>query len=136
VLRIAPVVLVLCALGAQSYDRHGLAFALLVAGVPAAALSALVVFGRLVELSGGVPGERRARVETSLAALGLVLVLVAAAAGGQAPQASALPPLTTAAIAAALAVYVLQAVTALVSPRHAPAPAPPPRAAPAADAPA
>jgi hypothetical protein len=125
-LRVVPVVLVLAALGAQGYDRHGLAFSLLVAGVPAAALSALVLFGRLVELPGGVRGERRARAETSLAALGLVLVLLAAAAGGQAPQAASLPPLTTAAIVAALAVYVVQAVTALVSPRPRPA-------APAAD---
>jgi hypothetical protein len=125
-LRAAPVLLVLAALGAQAYDRHGLAVSLLVAGVPAAAVSALVLFGRLVELPGGATGERRARAETSLAALGLVLVLVAAAAGSQAPQASSLPPLTNAAIVAALAVYVLQAVAALVSPASRPA-------APAAD---
>jgi hypothetical protein len=115
-LRAAPVLLVLAALGAQAYDRHGLAVSLLVAGVPAAAVSALALYGRLVELPGGVRGERRVRVETSLAALGLVLVLVAAAAGSQAPQHASLPPLTTAAITAALAVYVLQAVAALLSP--------------------
>ena len=128
-LRVAPVVLVLAALGAQAYDRHGLAFSLLVAGVPAAALSALVLFGRLVELPGGARGERRARAETSLAALALVLVLLAAAVGGQAPQASSLPPLTTASIVAALAVYVVQVGTALVSAEGRR------RAAPAADQP-
>ncbi|HVM18042.1 MAG TPA: hypothetical protein VM290_10720 [Gaiellaceae bacterium] len=119
--RLLPAALVLAALAADAAGRHGLAGYLLVAGVPAAAAGALVLFGRLVELAPRTRGEAWIRFESSLAALALVLVLVAAAARSHAAEGASLPPLTASAVVAALAVYLLQALTALTAPRPRPA---------------
>ena len=109
--RVLPVLLVLGALAADAFGHGGLSFALLVASVPAAAVSALALFGRLVE-SPGIA----IRLETSLAALGLVCVVVAAAVRGQAPDPSTLPALAASAALAALAVYGFQTLVALLGP--------------------
>src|SRR5215213_2293554 len=103
--RVLPILLVVGALGADSAGRHDLAFTFLVASVPAAAVSALALFGRLVELPGGQRGLGGIRLETILGALGLLCVLVAAAARGQAPGAATVPALTGSAAVAAIGVY-------------------------------
>ena len=104
-----PVLLVLGALAADALDRSDLSFALLVASVLAAAVSALSLFGRLVD----VPGIA-IRVETVLSSLGLVCLVVAAAVRGQAPDTSTLPALAASAVLAALAVYGFQTLVALL----------------------
>jgi hypothetical protein len=106
---VLPVLLVLGALAADALGRSDLSFALLVASVLAAAVSALSLFGRLVD----VPGIA-IRLETVLAALGLVCLVVAAAVRGQAPDTSTLPALAASAVLAALAVYGFQTLVALL----------------------
>lgn len=107
--RVLPVSLVLGALAADALGRGDLSFALLVASVLAAAVSALSLFGRLVDVPGiGI------RLETVLAALGLVCLVVAAAVRGQAPDTSTLPALAASAVLAALAVYGFQTLVALL----------------------
>ena len=107
--RVLPVMLVLGALAADALGRSDLSFAFLVAAVLAAAVSALALFGRLVD----VPGIA-IRLETALAALGLVFLVVAAAVRGQAPDTSTLPALAASAALAALAVYGCQTLVALL----------------------
>ena len=107
--RVLPVLLVLGALAADALGRSDLSFALLVASVLAAAVSALSLFGRLVDVPGiGI------RLETVLASLGLVCLVVAAAVRGQAPDTSTLPALAASAVLAALAVYGFQTLVALL----------------------
>ena len=107
--RVLPVLLVLGALATDALGRSDLSFALLVASVLAAAVSALSLFGRLVD----VPGIA-IWLETVLAALGLVCLVVAAAVRGQAPDTSTLPALAASAVLAALAVYGFQTIVALL----------------------
>ena len=107
--RVLPVMLVVGALVADALGRGDLSFALLVASVLAAAVSALSLFGRLVD----VPGIA-IRLETALAALGLVFLVVAASVRGQAPDTSTLPALAASAALAALAVYGCQTLVALL----------------------
>jgi hypothetical protein len=109
--RVLPVLLVLGALAADALGHSGPSFALLVASVPAAAVSALSLFGRLVESPG-----LAIRLETSLAALGLVCVVVAAAVRGQAPDPSTLPALAASAALAALGIYGVQTIAVLLWP--------------------
>ena len=107
--RVLPVLLVLGALAADALGRSDLSFALLVGSVLAAAVSALSLFGRLVDVPGiGI------RLETVLASLGLVCLVVAAAVRGQAPDTSTLPALAASAVLAALAVYGFQTLVALL----------------------
>ncbi|HSC91056.1 MAG TPA: hypothetical protein VLB86_05325 [Gaiellaceae bacterium] len=114
--RFLPVLLVLGALAADAAGRPELAFVLLVASVPAAAVSALELFGRLVELPRGAAGVMVTRIEAFLGGLGLVLVVVAAAARGQSADASTLPALAASAAVAAIAVYCAQTLSALLRP--------------------
>jgi hypothetical protein len=104
-----PVLLVLGALAADALGRSDLSFALLVASVLAAAVSALSLFGRLVDAPGIA-----IRLETVLSSLGLVCLVVAAAVRGQAPDTSTLPALAASAVLAALAVYGFQTLVALL----------------------
>lgn len=115
--RLLPAALVLGALAADAAGLHGLASYLLLTGVPAAAWAALTLLGRLLDLPARTKGEAYVRFETSLASLGLVLVLVAAAARAQGAEAGEVPRLTASAVAAALVIYLLQAGTSLVAPR-------------------
>ena len=115
--RVLPIVLVVGALLADAGGRHELAFTFLVASVPAAAISALSLFGRLVELPGGERGLGGIRLETFLGGLGLLCVVVAAAARGQAPDATTLPALAGSAAVAAVAIYCAQTLSALLRPR-------------------
>ena len=115
--RALPVLLVLGALGADAAGLHDLAFLLLVASVPAAAVSALSLFGRLVDLPGRQRGLAGIRLETLLGGLGLVCVVVAAAARGQAADTSTLPAIAGSAAVAAIALYCMQTLSALLRPR-------------------
>jgi hypothetical protein len=114
--RLLPFALVLAAVVADARELHLLGFYVLVSGVAVAAVSALSVFGELVEREDAGRVELYARAEVLLAALGLVCVLVAAATRGQAGEAAAAPAPAVSALAAALAVYSLQAVGALYRP--------------------
>jgi hypothetical protein len=111
--RALPVSLVLAAAFADLRDLHVLAFYLLVAAVPAMAISALAFFGDLVETPGGAAGETAARLQASFAALALVLTVVAAAARGQSALESGVPPLGVSALVGCLAVLTLQGLVTL-----------------------
>jgi hypothetical protein len=113
--RLFPVALVVAATWADSRDLHELAFYLLIAAVPAAAVSALSLFGELVDLPGGAEGEGRTRLETALASIGLLLLLVAAALRGQGAEAE-VPPLAVSSLVACLLVFGAQALTVVVPP--------------------
>lgn len=117
--RLAPLALVLAASAADARELHGLAFYLLVAGVAVAAVSALSLFGELVELSERRHDERFARLEVVFAALGLVCILVSAAARGQGGDGVAAPQPAVSALVAALAIYAVHfAATLYRSPQR------------------
>jgi hypothetical protein len=111
--RALPVSLVLAAALADVRDLHVLAFYLLVAAVPAMAVSALTFFGDLVETPGGAAGETAARLHALFAALALVLTVTAAAARGQSALESGVPPLGISALVGCLAVFTLQGLVTL-----------------------
>jgi hypothetical protein len=131
--RVLPLLLVAGALAADSAGRHELAFTFLVASVPAAAVSALALLGRLVELPGGYRGLGGMRLETFLSGVGLLFVVLAAAVRGQAADPGGLPALAGSAAVAATAVYAAQALAALLRPNGLP-PVPERRELPAAPA--
>jgi hypothetical protein len=112
--RAFPVALVLAAGLADVRELHALAFYLLVAAVPATAVSALAFFGDLVDRPGNAPGVTLARVQVALTTLGLMLIVVAAAARGQAAVASGVPPLGVSALVGCLGVFAAQGMVALV----------------------
>jgi hypothetical protein len=114
--RLLPFALVLAAAVADARELHLLAFYVLVAAVAVAAVSALSVFGELVERADAGAVELYARAEVLLGAVGLVCVLVAAATRGQAGETAAAPAPAVSALVAALTVYALQAVGALYRP--------------------
>jgi hypothetical protein len=111
--RALPVGLVLAAALADVRELHLLAFYLLVAAVPAMAISALSFFGELVEAPGGSTGETTARLQAFFATLGLVLTVVAAAARGQSALESGVPALGVSALVGCLAVFAIQGLVTL-----------------------
>lgn len=121
--RLLPVALVVAAAWADSRGLHELGFYLLVAAVPAAAVTALSLFGELVDLPARAPGEARTRLETALASLGLLLLLVAAALRGHGAEAE-VPPVALSTLVACLFVFGAQAVTAVAAVAARPAVAP------------
>jgi hypothetical protein len=114
--RLAPLALVLSAVVADSRALHELAFYLLVAGVAVAAVSALSLFGELVELSERRHGEGYARLEVLLAVLGLICILVSAAARGHVSEGTAAPQPAISALVAAVAIYAVHAAATLYRP--------------------
>jgi len=102
--RALPLSLLLLTLVADAQGLHRFGFYVLIAALAAAAVAALSAFGDLVELPGRAPGESIARLEAFLYGLGVVLVLVAAAARGQSAAADTVPPLAASATAGALLV--------------------------------
>lgn len=112
--RALPLSLLLLTLAADAQGLHRAGFYILVAALAAASVTALSAFGDLVELPGRAPGEAVARLEALLAGLGVVLVLVAAAARGQSAAADTVPALAASAATGALLVLGSLAVTALV----------------------
>ena len=115
--RLLPVALVAAAAWADSRELHELGFYLLVAAVPAAAVCALSLFGDLVDLPARAPGEARTRLETTLASLGLLLLLVAAALRGHGAEVD-VPPPAASMLFVCLVVLAAQALTALAPVRE------------------
>ena len=98
-------------------DALGLAavsFYLLVLGVPVTAIAALVLFARVVDTVNGAGGDVLGRLQTALASVLVLAVVLGAAVRAPAVAQDAVPPAGTAALAVAFAVLVLQAVVALV----------------------
>ena len=114
--RLLPLALVVAAALADARASHELAFYLLVAAVPAAAIAALSSFGELVELPGRASGELVVRLQVLLGSLGLLGVVVAAAVRGQATEASAVPAAGISALVASLVLYAAYGAAALVAP--------------------
>lgn len=102
--RALPLSLLVLTLVADAQGLHRLGFYVLIAALAAAAVAALSAFGDLVELPGRAPGESFARLEAFLYGLGVVFVLVAAAARGQSAAADTVPPLAASATVGALLV--------------------------------
>jgi hypothetical protein len=108
-------------LGTAVSDALGLAaasFYLLVLGVPVTAIAGLVCFARVVDAVNGAGGDALGRVQTALATLLVLLVVAGAAVRGPAVPEDVVPAAATAALAAAFAVLVLQALVALVPVRR------------------
>jgi hypothetical protein len=100
--RVLPVGLLLLTLVVDAEGLHQVGFYVLVFALTAAAVSALSLFGDLVELPGRAPGVALARLEVACGGLGALLVLVAAAARGQTAAADAVPALAVSATVGAL----------------------------------
>jgi len=113
--RVLPVALVLAAGLADVRELHALAFYLLVAAVPATAVSALAFFGDLVETPGGAAHVTYARLQVVLTTLGLVLIVVAAAVRGQAALEAGVPAVSVSALVACLLVFASQGLVGLTS---------------------
>jgi hypothetical protein len=111
--RALPVGLILAAALADVQEHHVLAFYLLVAAVPAMAISALSFFGDLVDASGGVAANATAQLQAFFATVGLVLTVIAAAARGQSALESGVPPLGVSALVGCLAVCAIQGLLTL-----------------------
>jgi hypothetical protein len=114
--RLLPLAVVVAAIAADAGDLHGPAFYLLVGGVAVSAISALSIFGELVELPPRSAGQSYGWLEVLLSGLGLVCMLVSAAARGHAGDAVGPPPPAVSALFAALALFGLQAFMALYRP--------------------
>jgi|SRR5215210_2201173 len=114
--RLLPFALVLSAVAADAGELNGVAFYVLVCAVAVAAVSALSLFGELVELPPGSSGALYARVEVLLSGLGLVCVLVSAAARGHAGDGVGPPASASSALFAAVALFGVQAFAALYRP--------------------
>ena len=110
--RLLPIALVAAAAWADSRELHELAFYLLVAAVPAAAVCALSLFGDLVDLPARAPGEARTRLETARAGGGRLLVWGAAPRPAHGAEAE-VPPLAVSMLVACILVFGAQALTAL-----------------------
>jgi hypothetical protein len=95
--RALPVGLLLLTLVVDAEGLHKAGFYVLVFALTAAAVSALSLFGDLVELPGRGPGVALARLEVACGGLGAVLVLVAAAARGQTAATNGVPALAVSA---------------------------------------
>ncbi len=98
-------------------DALGLAavsFYLLVLGVPLTAIAGLLLFARVVDTVNGSGADALGRLQTVLASLLVVTVVLGAAARAPAVAEDAVPPAATAALALAFAILVVQALLALV----------------------
>ncbi|HET9214301.1 MAG TPA: hypothetical protein VFN93_06070 [Gaiellaceae bacterium] len=102
-------------------DALGLAavsFYLLVLGVPLTAIAGLVLFARVVDTVNGAGADALGRLQTALASLLVVTVVLGAAARAPAVAEDTVPPAATAALALAFAILVVQALLALVPVRR------------------
>lgn len=102
VTRTLPIGLLLMTLVLDAQGLHRTGFYVLVFALAAVAVGALTAFGDLVELPGGAPGEALARLEAACSGLGVVFVLIAAAARGQTAAADTVPALAVSATVGAL----------------------------------
>ena len=102
-------------------DALGLAavsFYLLVLGVPLTAIAGLVLVARVVDTVNGAGADALGRLQTALASLLVVTVVLGAAARAPAVAEDTVPPAATAALALAFAILVVQALLALVPVRR------------------
>jgi hypothetical protein len=97
-LRIAPAALVVGAAAADGGGAHALAFYLLLAAIPAAAVTALERFGALVEGASGFQAFLS----------GLALALLVLSSSVRSSSVGAVPALAVSALAACVAVLALQ----------------------------
>jgi hypothetical protein len=114
--RLLPVGLVVAAAAAGVQGHGRLGFYLLVAAVPACAAAALALFGDLLDVPAGTAGVVL-RLELALTVVGLVLLLVAAAARSAVPAGEPVPAPSAVALGAALALLVTQSLVGLVAPQ-------------------
>lgn len=104
-MRAIPPALVALALTADAAGLGGLASLLLLAAVPAAAAAALSFFGELVDAAARSSAELLGRVQTTLSALALVLLVLATAAD--------VPAIGTSALVGCAVLYGAQVLVAL-----------------------
>jgi hypothetical protein len=100
--RALPVGLLLLTLAVDAQGLHQAGFYVLVFALAAAAVSALSSFGDLVDLPGRAAGVALARTESACSGLGVVFVLIAAAARGQTSAVDTVPALAVSATVGAL----------------------------------
>lgn len=105
-----PAFLVFATAAADALTLHGPAFYLLIAAVPAAAVSALTALGDLLD---GASSDRFARVRVVLSGLALVWVVIAAAVRSASVDDGALPPVAVSALGVCVAMFALQTVASL-----------------------
>ena len=105
-----PALLVLATAIADALTLHEPAFYLLIAAVPAAAVSALTALGDLLD---GAASERFARARVVLSALALVWVVIAAAVRSASVDDGSVPPAAVSALVVCIAMFALQVVASL-----------------------
>lgn len=93
-------------------------FYLLVLGVPVTAIAGLVCFARVVDAVNGSGDDPLGRLQTGLATVLVVAVVASAAVRAPFVPEDVVPPAGTAALGAAFAVLVVQALVALVPVRR------------------
>src|SRR2546428_10286320 len=94
---------------ADGFDAHRLAFYLLLAVVPAAAVTALTAFGELLDALEAARASAGLRLQVLLGVLVLVLIVLGAAARAAALSDAVVPVLATAALIACVALILIQA---------------------------
>ncbi len=112
-MRAIPPALVALALTADAAGLGGLASLLLLAAVPAAAAAALSFFGELVDAAARSSAELLGRVQTTLSALALVLLVLATAVRAPARVGADVPAIGTSALVGCAVLYGAQVLVAL-----------------------
>ena len=102
--------LVLGAVVADMQGFHAVAFYLVLAAIPAAAVSALSLFGDLVE---GTADDEAGALYVGLTGIALALLVIGAAARTNAVQHAAVPALGVSAVVGALTLLVLQVAVSI-----------------------
>lgn len=103
-----PGVLAIIAAFADARGSHGLAFDLLLAAIPFAAVAALITFGTYLEdRANSVAG-----LQALLWTLALSLLVISCAARSPASATGALPPLGWSALVGCLGIFAIKAVVA------------------------
>ncbi len=108
--RALPALLAVVAALLDRHGSHGLAFDALLAGVPFAAVSALVAFGEYLDERA----DSLAGLQTLLWALATALLVLSCAARSPATATHSLPPLGRSALVGCLAVFTLKLLVAAV----------------------
>jgi hypothetical protein len=104
-----PGILAVVAAFADARGSHGLAFDLLLAAIPFAAVAALISFGAYLEdRASSVLG-----LQTLLWTLALAMLVLSCAARSPASSTDTLPPLGWSALVGCLAIFALKAVVAV-----------------------
>jgi hypothetical protein len=107
--RALPGILAVAAALADARGSHGLAFDLLLAAIPFAAVAALISFGAYLEdRASSAPG-----LQALLWTLALALLVVSCAARSPESSTDTLPPLGWSALVACLGVFAVKLVVAV-----------------------